>query len=154
MYLICFPPSRLRIWCKQRDLFFTGQRGTGFVSLVVKSIWDRSRIQLLNALRYSSRTLLTSMRSIYDDSEYFAAPTAGCVLTWTWNRPWHQCEGILPKGPYLPCLRMADRAFLQDTLAMCWQLAAQCVVETFLDVAKFGHQLPTDIHWFKQCCIV
>ena len=27
-----------------------------------------------------------------------------------------QFEGILPKGPYPPCLRMADRAFWQDTL--------------------------------------
>ena len=25
-------------------------------------------------------------------------------------------EGILPKGPYPPCLRMAYRAFWQDTL--------------------------------------
>ena len=24
--------------------------------------------------------------------------------------------GILPKGPYPPCLRMADRPFWQDTL--------------------------------------
>ena len=24
----------------------------------------------------------------------------------------HKIEGILPKGPYPPCLRMADRAFL------------------------------------------
>ena len=27
-------------------------------------------------------------------------------------------DGILPKGPYPPCLRMADRAFWQDTLDM------------------------------------
>ena len=25
-------------------------------------------------------------------------------------------DGILPKGPYPPCLRMADRAFWLDTL--------------------------------------
>ena len=31
-----------------------------------------------------------------------------------------QFEGILPKGPCLPCLRMADRAlFWQDTLELC-----------------------------------
>ena len=135
MYLICFSPSRLRIWCKQKHLFFTGQKGTGFVSLAVKSIWDRSSIYLSNALRYSGRTLLTSMRSIYDDSPCFAAPAAGCVLTCTWNRPKHQCEGILPKGPYLPCLRMADRALFAgyprhvltaSGPVCCWNLSWRC----------------------------
>ena len=29
-----------------------------------------------------------------------------------------QFDGILPKGPYPPCLRMADRPFWQDTLEL------------------------------------
>ena len=31
---------------------------------------------------------------------------------------WMYIEGILPKGPYLPCVSMAGRAFWQDTLDM------------------------------------
>ena len=31
-------------------------------------------------------------------------------------------KGILPKGPYPPCLRMADGAFWQDTLDACMGL--------------------------------
>ena len=30
-----------------------------------------------------------------------------------WDKPWHlDIDGILPKGPYPPCLRMAGRALL------------------------------------------
>ena len=28
-------------------------------------------------------------------------------------------EGILPKGPYLPCVSMAGRAFWQDIIDVC-----------------------------------
>ena len=40
------------------------------------------------------------------------------AITWCNVEPdvWGHIDGILPKGPYPPCLRMADRTLLQDTL--------------------------------------
>ena len=37
------------------------------------------------------------------------------IMPWCWkghNPLLEQIDGILPKGPYLPCIRMADRALL------------------------------------------
>ena len=39
-----------------------------------------------------------------------------CIVTLTLS--FSYIEGILPKGPYLPCVSMAGRTFWQDTLDM------------------------------------
>ena len=48
--------------------------------------------------------------SAEDDVPNFSKSTTGKEMT-KWHTHTH-IEGILPKGPYLPCLRMADRALL------------------------------------------
>ena len=61
----------------------------------------------------------------------FAALTVGCVLL---TCMWYQSKHPLVES---------------------WQLMAQVsVVETFLDIANFRHQLHTGIHWFRQWYIV
>ena len=51
-------------------------------------------------------------------------------------------EGILPKGPYPPCLRMADRPFWQDTLDIC---VTQPQLNMHVNHQPTCHQPPTQI---------
>ena len=48
----------------------------------------------------------------------------GSLLSGAWSLI---IEGILPKGPYLPCLRMADRALLAGYPRICLYLGATTV---------------------------
>ena len=55
----------------------------------------------------------------------------------------HDCpdiEGILPKGPYMPCLRMADRPFWQDTLDI-WLAQSQ-----WRTLTVHGYNYPVSNH--------
>ena len=44
--------------------------------------------------------------------QYFVMVCIGQCNNGVWLNNNHDCDGILPKGPYPPCLRMADRALL------------------------------------------
>ena len=51
-------------------------------------------------------------------------------------------DGILPKGPYTPCLRMADRALLAGYPRFLLQLVFHCYMECVLWVRGLIYILP------------
>ena len=65
----------------------------------------------------------------------------------TWMVLWDTYfDGILPKGPYPPCLRMADRALWQDTLDLYMQIGSSLVPDPDL-MMSLGHSAWSFFWW-------
>ena len=92
-------------------------------------------------------------RNKFSEDLSFKMSSIGILYTATSHRKSVQFDGILPKGPYPACLRMADRALLagyrQDMVSSClWQTMLCCI----LDFSWFKHSRVVEISLLHKLC--